>query len=126
MSQPNPYESPTLEHVAHGLVSWKEIGAHLTKTEQRKFNIRGALYGVWCAISLAIPIQLAVMAQFFDTPYRKYWPIAFVFILAHLSYLPAFRTKQRRMLAETEYATAQGIEPDQIDMSPFAKSWKAA
>ncbi len=123
MSQPNPYESPTPENSTEGLTSWKEISAHLTKAEKRKFNIRGAFYGVWCAVTVALPIQFAVMAQLFESPYRKFWPCAFIFILAHLSYLPVFRNRQRRMLAETEYALAQGIDPDRIDMSPFAKKW---
>ena len=89
----------------------REICDHMTESEKKEVVKRGGLYGVWVAISLAIPISLA-----FTFPSSLTIGIAVLLAIIHLIGIPIWQKKQREFLCSTEWAKAQGYSADQLKM----------
>ena len=99
MSTWSPFQSPEV----------RDICAHMTEAEKATASRRGAIYGLWCAATLAVPFALAIS--------QRSWSIvllAAVLIAVHVACLPVWFRMQRRFLCSTAWARECGISPDTL------------
>lgn len=92
----------------------KAICSNMTATEKLTAAKRGAFYGIWVAMSLAIPMGLAI--------FRPSWVslcLVLVFVVVHILCIPVWQRKQREFLCSTEWAQSQGVTPGSLKL--FAK-----
>lgn len=79
------------------------------------------IYGMWSFATLGAPFAVLTWGILGHERFKDYWPIALALIALHIFCLPRYLNWQRKVLAETEFARAQGIDFEAINMSPFAK-----
>ncbi len=89
--------------------STREICDHMTLAEKSAVTTRGMGYGVWTAISAAIPISLVVMK-----PTTLTLSLALPLVAAHLFFIPIWQRKQREFLCQTTWAKSKGIRPEDL------------
>lgn len=100
----SPFQSPQTQ----------EICVNMTPQEKNETARRGAWYGVWCALTLAIPLS-----QFFAVhPYLPVY-VALILMAVHLACIPIWQNWQRRFLCATQWAKQQGIQPDTLKLFCF-------
>ncbi|WP_265595698.1 hypothetical protein [Verrucomicrobium sp. BvORR106] len=92
----------------------REICAHMTEAEKAGAAARAALYGLWVAVSLSIPLPWVFMA-------KSHWVMAIcvLLIVTHLACIPVWHKMQRRYLCATAWARAQGLLPDRLNLYSF-------
>jgi len=103
----SPFQSPEV----------KEICAHMTLEERTALTWRGALYGLWCAATFAIPLSRALVDQ---TP--SSWTVAGILCTIHIIAIPFWLRAQRRFLCGTTWARTQGLTPDRLRLFHFCTS----
>lgn len=133
-SRPNPYESPqTASNAVATEKDWKtwspfqsdavrEICAHMTPEEKSAGVRRGFFYGIWVAVSLALPIQFIVMGFLVGKLHPVVATVGGLLVIAHLVCIPIFQRGQRRFLANTIWAREQQIDPTNIKFFSFGKA----
>jgi hypothetical protein len=90
----------------------REIADHFTPAEHRTAMLFGALYGLWVAATFAIPITFNAL---FSMPLLTRAALVFLIII-HLIAIPVALKFQKRLLCRTEWAKAQGIQPEQLKL----------
>lgn len=100
----SPFQSPAV----------REICSHMTEAEKSGAAARAALYGVWCAVSFAVPLPLAFLVES-----KWLMLIAVLLIVIHLACIPVWHKMQRRYLCSTVWARAQGVSPDRLKLFSF-------
>jgi len=89
----------------------KAICSNMTATEKIIAAKRGALYGFWVAISLAIPMGLSIFR-----PSLMSLCLISVFVIVHILCIPVWQRKQREFLCGTEWARSQGFTPEDLKL----------
>ena len=113
-SYDNPYDPPHSlpERSADRGVDWKtwapfqsetvrEICANMTPEEKSKNTRIGFLYGLWCAVTVALPLQFTAMSWAMEKFRLSYAVVAVVLLGIHVAAIRPFRRYQRRFLANT-------------------------
>ena len=104
----------------------REICEHMTEAEKQETARRGAIYGIWVAITFAIPVGVVVMlwvaSKFSILP--SLLPVQFLLRLAIYALLFAlpiyiagtiyFSRKLKQFLASTEWVRTQGYTADEL------------
>ncbi len=75
----------------------KEICNHMTEAEQQKAVMHGVMYGLWVALTFAIPIAFYFSFGF------PLWALIILVVL-HVSLIPVFRRSQKKFVYSTEWA----------------------
>lgn len=89
----------------------KQICAHMTRREKTKAAFSGAFYGVWCALTFAIPFTFLVIGK--DSSFA----IVYAGLIAlHLICIPIWQKWIRHSLCQTEWAKAKEIDPKQLTL----------
>ena len=92
----------------------REIYAHMTDAESAKASVRSAAYGLWVAVSFAMPLASASTSRSLGGVV-----IAAVLVTIHLVCIPLWQKQQRRFLCSTDWARERGITPDRLRMFAF-------
>jgi len=87
----------------------KAICSNMTEAEMSAGARRGAFYGVWVVISLALPIGLSIFR-----PSLVSLCIVSVCVAVHILCIPVWQRKQREFLCSTEWAKSQGYTPGDL------------
>ena len=126
----NPYEPP--QSPSNSVANWKvwspfqsetvrDICANMTAEEKSAVTRRGFMYGLWVAVSVALPLQLIFMG--FATGNLN--PILATFggllVVAHIVGIPIWQRRQRQFLCSTIWARESGIQPDSLKLFCFGK-----
>ena len=90
----------------------RDICEHMTPDEERQVWTRGTRYGMWCCISLAMPV-----AMIMSFPSVIAFCIAGLLVVAHLVVIPTWRRKTKDLLCNTQWARSQGVSPDRMGVS---------
>lgn len=100
----SPFQSPEV----------RDICAHMTDAERARLAERGSGYGLWVAVTLAMPLAFAFS-------YRSLGAIvtAAVLVTVHLICTPIWQKQQKRFLCSTDWARERGITPDRLRMFAF-------
>ena len=121
----NPYEFPQTPPVSTG--RWKtwspfqsravrDICATMTDTEKSSLRRRGMVYGVWCAISMALPLQFISIGLVTGSLNPTLTVAGALLIVAHIVCIPTWQRRQRQFLCNTLWARANSIEPDALKL----------
>lgn len=116
----NPYEPPQSDLVETS--DWKtwspfqskivrKICANMTDDEKSTAARHGMLYGLWCGVSFALPIQFIALAYFAGKLTRLIGALGGLVIVTHLFCIPIWQRRQRQFLCNTEWARDNGIQP---------------
>lgn len=89
----------------------RRICANMTPEEKEAALMRGTHYGVWVAITFAVPLGFAV--AFHNTAVMF---IAAILIAIHIACIPIWQRWQRQFLCSTEWARQQEISPEQLKL----------
>jgi hypothetical protein len=89
----------------------KEICGHMTESEKVALMRLGFKYGIWIAITLVIPMALAVS---FPSPLTI--GFAIILLIVFLICLPIWLKIQKIHLCSTEWAKTKGYIPDQLKL----------
>jgi hypothetical protein len=92
----------------------RQICAHMTDSEEAEVKRRSESYGVWVAVTLAIPLAFAVVAR-----NVIFTLIAAVLITIHVACIPIWQRMQKRFLCSTVWARERGITADRLRMFGF-------
>ena len=88
----------------------REICTHMTAEERARTVARGAAYGIWCALTTAIPVALLTVGLTFHGPVPKWlYILAGSAIAIHLVLIPIWRRSQLRFLRDTQWAREQRV-----------------
>jgi hypothetical protein len=94
-----PFQSPEVRNIC----------AHMTTEERAQTVSRGAAYGIWCALTAAIPTAfLFVSLTFHGSVPMWLYILAGSMIVVHLILIPVWRRAQMRFLRNTQWARGQG------------------
>ncbi len=93
-----------------------EICAHMTEAEKRAANRRTALYGLWCGVTFAAPVSVAVV-----DPTPALLAVAAILIIIHLGCLRVWLRWQRRFFCSTSWARDQGLAPGRLRLFVFSR-----
>ncbi len=83
----------------------KEICEHMTEEEKIELASRSRLYGVWCALTFAMPIGVVAVHRTTLT-----MVIAGILIVIHIIGIPIWRKKQNKFLYSTQWAKSKGYK----------------
>ena len=100
----SPFQSPEV----------REICAHMTDAEHGTASNRAALYGLWVAATVAVPVAIATG----DSSPRTL-VIAAVLGTLHIACIPVWLKRQKRFLCSTSWARLQGLVPERIRLCSF-------
>jgi len=92
----------------------RDICAHMTDAERAKASARGAAYGLWSAVTFALPLTIAFTSRSLGTIV-----IAAVLVTVHLLGIPIWLKQQKRFLCSTDWAHDRGITPDRLRVFAF-------
>ena len=133
-SYDNPYDPPQSlpERPAGRGGNWKtwapfqsetvrEICANMTPEEKSKNTRIGFLYGLWCAVTVAMPLQFTAMSWAVEKFRLSYAVVAVVLLGIHVAAIRPFRRYQRRFLANTAWARNNSIDAETLELSRFGK-----
>jgi hypothetical protein len=81
----------------------KEICEHMTEEERKKLSARSGKYGIWCALTAAIPISMAVFNRT-----TIWFVVAGILLAVHIIVIPIWRNKQKKFLCSTQWAKSKG------------------
>jgi len=85
----------------------REICAHMTAEERGDAVERAALYGIWVALTVGLPIRLL-----WTTTSRWSVVIGVMLIALHVVAVPWWHRRSKRLLLSTEWACSQGVSED--------------
>lgn len=97
----SPFQSETV----------RQICANMSPDEKKDVAMQGRIYGVWVALTFAIPIGLAVAVRG-----TVVIVIAAIAVLIHIACIPLWWKSQRRFLCNTKWAREQRLEPAQLKL----------
>ena len=130
----NPYDPPqsSVEQPTEHRADWKtwspfqseivrEICANMTPEEKSKNTKVGFLYGLWCAVTVALPLQFTLMSWAVGKFRFSYAVIVVVLLAIHVAAIRPFRRYQRKSLANTAWARGRGITAETPTLSRFGK-----
>jgi len=80
----------------------REICEHMTEKEKNASLARSGKYGVWCALTFAIPISVVAV-------HRKTVSvtIAVILLAIHIIGIPIWRKRQKAFLCSTQWAKSK-------------------
>jgi hypothetical protein len=73
--------------------------------------MRGALYGMWVAVSVAIPLGVVIAHPSWVT-----LCLTATLVVAHILCIPVWQRKQREFLCSTDWARSQGLTPERLKL----------
>lgn len=85
----------------------------MTPAEESAAAIRGGCYGLWAAVTFAIPIAWAGSTR---SPSPFLLCMAAVLVLTHLLCIPLWLKMQRQFFCSTTWAREQGIIPERLSL----------
>ncbi|MCX6847922.1 MAG: hypothetical protein NTY98_03285 [Verrucomicrobia bacterium] len=100
----SPFQSPEV----------RDICAHMTDAEIAKASARSGAYGLWSAVTFALPLAVAFTSRSLGVSV-----CAVVLVAVHLVCIPIWQKKQKRFLCSTDWARERGIKPDRLRMFAF-------
>ena len=103
----SPFQSPDTS----------EICSHMTPLERMRGARRGAAYGFWVLISVALPVDLAILYHNLDS-----YLFAAAIIAIHIAMIPVWQRRQKRFLCSTEWALGKGFTPEQLKIFSFKQT----
>ena len=77
----------------------------MTEEEKNELAAHGSKYGVWCALTFAIPIGVVAVQRTTLT-----MVIAGTLIIIHIIGIPIWRKKQKKILYSTQWAKSKGYK----------------
>jgi len=92
----------------------REVCAHMTDAEKREANRRTALYGLWCGVTFAGPVSVAVVV-----PTPAVLAVVTILIIIYLGCLRVWLRWQRRFFCSTSWARERGLSPGQLRLFVF-------
>ncbi len=95
----------------------REIIAHMTVEEKREANRRGALFGVWNAVTCFSPVFIF----FFASPPLNDWKFALLIPVLGFGFYPVWYRMQWEFLCSTAWAKEQKIEPHTLQKFSFTR-----
>lgn len=84
----------------------RQICEHMTPQERKDTASRGAMYGMWSALTLCIPISFGLAHGFYA--------IAIPLIIVHIVCSPFWWKSQKLLLCQTEWAREQKFAPETL------------
>ena len=87
----------------------RAISIHMTLAEKSAAAWQGALYGIWVAISVAIPVGVTVAHLSWATVF-----LAVLLAAVHILCIPIWQRKQKEFLCSTDWARSQGLTPERL------------
>ncbi|MFK7822310.1 MAG: hypothetical protein AB8G99_26690 [Planctomycetaceae bacterium] len=123
---PNPYQTPDpVPEPKSDWTTWnpfqseivREIASHLTPSEKRRMTKRGLLWGLWSGFGFSLPLGFTCIGM---TVGRINWFLIAPCIALAIGYLISVRPflrSQKELLADTEWAQANGINAQQIKLT---------
>ena len=87
----------------------KEICEHMTESEKKELSVRSGKYGLWCALTAAIPVSFAFV---YRTPFLII--LAGILLAIHIIGIPIWRKKQKNFLCSTQWAKSNGYAPKDL------------
>ena len=88
----------------------REICEHMTEKEKKELFARSCNYGVWCALTFAIPISVAAVLRTTFT-----MVIAGILLVIHIIGIPIWRKRQKAFLYSTKWAKSKGYNPQYLN-----------
>jgi hypothetical protein len=127
-SPPNPYDPPQSPQPPIG--DWKtwspfvsktarDISANMTPEEKSAAMRRAGLYGVWCAVSVALPIQFIFLGLATGNLKPVLATTGGLLVVAHFVCIPIWLRRQRQFLCNTIWARNKGIRPGNLKLFRF-------
>jgi hypothetical protein len=121
----NPFEAPKTAPAAPG--GWKtwspfqsktvrNICANMTDSEKSAATRRGMLYGVWCAVSIALPLQFIAIGFVTGNLNPTLGVGGALLIVAHIACIPIWLRRQRQFLCNTLWSRENGLEPQGLKL----------
>ena len=99
----------------------RDICANMTPEEKSTVTRRGLMYGLWVAVSVALPIHFIFMGLCAGNLNPIIATIGGLLVLAHIIGIPIWQGRQRQFLCNTIWARENGIEPASLQMFRFRK-----
>jgi len=93
------------------------ICANMTEHEKSKVEKQGGIYGIWCALTFAVPISFLIMFE--SLPVHV---LAGLLIVLHIAMIPRWQRRQKAYLCSTEWAAANGYKPEDLSLSARKKT----
>lgn len=88
----------------------------MTATEKSVATRRGLLYGVWCAVTVALPSQFVTLGLVTGKLNSLIAIACGLLVIAHVVCLPKWLRRQRQFLCNTQWARENQIEPEQLKL----------
>lgn len=94
----------------------RDICVNMTDAEKSTVTRRGATYGVWVAISFALPGPFLAMGLLTGRLSMMFGMLGGLLILAHIACIPIWQRRQRKFLCSTVWARENGIKPNSLKL----------
>lgn len=125
----NPYDPPQTrpQNTISGWKTWspfqsdnvRQICAHMTAAEISAANRRGLIYGLWVAVSVALPLQY-IFIGFATAHFNPILAtVCGLLVVAHIAGIPIWQRRQRQFLCSTIWASERSIQPDSLKLFSF-------
>lgn len=88
----------------------------MTDTEKSSLLRRGMVYGIWCGISMALPLQFIAFGLVTGNLNTTLAVAGALLIVAHIVCIPIWQRRQRQFLCNTLWARENSIEPDALKL----------
>ena len=93
----------------------------MTAEEKSTVTRRGLMYGLWVAVSVALPLQFIFMGFATGKLNPILATIGGLLVVAHIVGVPIWHRRQRQFLCSTIWARESGIQPDSLKLFCFGK-----
>ncbi|MDP9174214.1 MAG: hypothetical protein M3O30_10160 [Planctomycetota bacterium] len=97
-------------------VRTQEICAHLTAPERAAVTRRASLYGIWVAITFAIPLSSGLLFAINTGGGHLLLFLAALLVIVHIVCIPIWLRSQRLFFSNTAWAREQGITPQSLSL----------
>ena len=104
MSTWSPFQSPEVRNIC----------ANLTPPEHAEAMRRACFYGIWTALTFALPLSLGFLAEG-----RTYSTMAAMLVVIHIACIPSWQNSMRYFLCSTEWARQNDIRPEGLKLFAF-------
>lgn len=93
----------------------RQICEHMKPQEREDTASRGAMYGMWVALTFAIPLSFGLA--------HGLYAIAIPLIIVHIVCIPFWLKSQKQFLCQTEWAREQKVAPETLCIFSLRPRW---
>lgn len=100
----------------------QRICRHMTAEEKEIAEKRGGMYGIWVALTFAIPVGMAV-------GFRETTAVviaAAILAAIHIGFIPFWLRSQRQFLCNTQWAREQGMSAEELRLFGWGRNGDTA